>query len=177
MYQFAKSKGPAGLSILEGTEAWNLFKMLYSWNINTGWSAITKGISKMKKSELEGYYDKLLSIDVLKTSTASDMEKFIRKELHDLKKLASDSGLDIEDLMKVDWEQWLGLYEIPSEYLNEARWLSPAEKVKTLIDILKEQEAVSPRQKEEEYASNNVFSIADWEYVVRNAGTKRSFNY
>lgn len=177
MYQFAKSKGSAGLSILEGTEAWNLFKMLYSWNLTTGWSAITKGISKMKKAELEDYYDKLLSIDIMKTSTATEMEKFIKKELHDLKKLASENGLDIEDLVKVDWEQWLGLYEIPSEYLNEARWLSPAEKVSTLIEILKNQEAVSPRQKEEEYASNNVFSIADWEYVVKNAGTKRGTYY
>lgn len=177
MYRFAKSKGPAGLSILEGTEAWNLFKMLYSWNLNTGWSAITKGVSKLKKAELEDYYDKLLSIDIMKTSTASDMEKFIKKELHDLKKLASESGLDIEDLMKVDWEQWVGLYEIPSEYLNEARWLSPAEKVKTLIDVLKSQEAVSPRQKEEEYASKNIFSIADWEYVVNNVGVKRGTYY
>lgn len=169
MFQFAKSKGPAGLSILEGTEAWNLFKMLYSWNINTGWSAITKGISKMKKAELEGYYDKLLSIDIMKNSTATEMEKFIKKEIHDLKKLAKESGLDIEDLMKVDWEQWVGLYEIPSEYLNEARWLSPAEKISTLVGILKEQENVSPRQREEEYASDNIFSIADWEYVANHA--------
>lgn len=177
MRQFAKSKGPAGLSILEGTEAWNMFKMLYSWNINTGWSAITKGISKLKKAEMEDYYDKLLSIDIMKNSTASEMEKFIKKELHDLKKLASESGLDIEDLMKVDWEQWVGLYEIPSEYLNEARWLSPAEKIKTLIDILKSQESVSSRQTEEEYASVNVFSIADWEYVVNHAGITRGAYY
>lgn len=131
----------------------------------------------MKKAELEGYYDKLLSIDVLKTSTATDMEKFIRKELHDLKKLAKESGLDIEDLMKVDWEQWVGLYEIPSEYLNEARWLSPGEKISTLVGILKEQESVSPRQTEEEYASENVFSLADWEYVINNADITRGANY
>ena len=177
MYQFAKSKGPAGMSILEGTEVWNMFKMLYSWNINTGWSAITKGISKLKKAELEDYYDKLLSIDILKTSTAKDMEKFIKKEIHDLKKLAKESGLDIEDLMKVDWEQWVGLYEIPSEYLNEARWLSPGEKISTLIGILKVQESVSPRQTEEEYASENVFSIADWDYVANNAKIVRGVNY
>lgn len=165
MYQSAYIKGGIGdklaLDILKSTEMWNKLSMIYGTDLKP----LKKGLSKMKKEELLDYLDKLQDIDISPLSTATAMNKFISKESKGLKELK------VYDLIsEIDWEQWLHLYIIPSEYLYSSSWESPSEKVTSLREeVLKPQEPVSPRQIPDEYASKHCHTIEDWNYIVSKA--------
>ena len=170
MYQSAFIRGGIGNSlavdILKSTEIWNKFSMIYG----SDFKPITKNLSKMKKDELEYYLDELQDIDLSPLSTATAMNKFIAKETKALKELK------IADIINnIDWEQWLKLYIIPSEYLYSSMWESPSEKVVSLRETqLKPQEPVSPRQIPDEYASKHCNTFSDWEFIIAHATILRS---
>lgn len=165
MYQSAYIKGGIGnslaLDILKSTEMWNKLSMLYG----SDFKPLQKNVSKMKKDELLQYLDKLQDIDISPLSTATEMNKFISKETKAIKKLKIDDIIN-----NIDWEQWLHLYIIPSEYLYSAMWESPSEKVVSLRETqLKPQEPVSPRQISDEYASKHCNTIEDWNFIISKA--------
>lgn len=165
MYQSAYIKGGIGdklaLDILKTTEMWNKLSMLYG----SDFKPLEKNLSKMKKDELLQYLDKLQDVDISPLSTATAMNKFIAKETAEIKKMKIDDILN-----EIDWEQWLHLYIIPSEYLYSSMWESPSEKVTSLREeVLKPQEPVSPRQIPDEYASKHCHTIEDWNYIVSKA--------
>ena len=165
MYQSAYIKGGIGNSlavdILKSTEMWNKLSMIYG----SDFKPLQKNLSKMKKDELLQYLDKLQDIDISPLSTATEMNKFIAKETKALKKLKIDDVIN-----NIDWEQWLHLYIIPSEYLYSAMWESPSEKVVSLRETqLKPQEPVSPRQIPDEYASKHCNTIEDWNFIISKA--------
>lgn len=168
------------VSILQGTNAFQMLNLLYNFNINKGVTALTK-ISGMNKSELLKYLDQLQAIDLDPLATATKMDQFIRAEIRRMNLLASGAFKEVpagaigEDSLGAitapgfDWEKWLGYYWLPSEYVYSAQWASGAERIVSIKPFLREQEPVNPRQQETEYASRNVWTEADWEKVVKNA--------
>ena len=174
MYRNAYLKGPDALSILKSTDIWNKLSMVYGFNINKGFTALTKGLGGMNKAALLDYLDKLQDIDLSDKSRATDMNRFVNQETSRWRKWRGSTPGAPEVPEEIDWEKWLKLYELPSEYVAEAKWASGAEKVRTIIGLLKPQESVSPRQTEEEFASRNVFTPSDWDKVVSNARIVKS---
>lgn len=172
MYQSAYIKGgignPVALEILKSTEMWNKLTMLYG----SDFKPLQKNISKMKKDKLLKYLDELQDIEISPLSTATAMNKFIAKETKGLKQLK------VYDLInEIDWEQWLHLYIIPSEYMYASMWESPSENVMSLREtILKPQEPVSPRQIPDEYASKHCNTFEDWLLIVSKAKILRNSN-
>lgn len=170
MYQHAYIKGGVSLSMLKLTDAWNKMAMQYSLDTSKGFTTRKKNINKWKIKELLDYLDELQDIELTENATATQMNKFINEQTSRWKKIKIGSGAGLPELPEeIDWEKWLKLYELPSEYVASATWSSGAEKVKTIIPLLGIQEAVNPRQTELELASKNVFTSADWDKVTKNA--------
>lgn len=137
-------------------EAYNMMMDIFKEVKSTGkYKTIAK--SKMTKSELLNYLEKLQNVRDLESSTVKGWRNIVKQN----RKLAKERGIDVDeveenydDLMDYyesrNWRESAEMY-YDSEELNNIRWLEPSEQYNAFLAWIKEVEASESETFEREH--------------------------
>lgn len=129
---------------IRSNEAFNAMRTLFKEVESTGqYKTIAK--SKMRKTELYNYYERLQNIRGMEASKVSGWRNIRKKN----KEIAKENGIDIkyveenyEDIMDFQqsrtWQESAKMYYFSSKELNRIRWLEDADMLEEFKKMCRE---------------------------------------